>query len=65
MNQLNLSETFLNQDKISLSTQENSLVGADLAKSATDLAQAQIANQATLSATGRILSLPTLLDFLK
>lgn len=65
LNQINLSDSFLSQDKISLSTQENSLVGADPAKAASDLAQAQIANQATLSATGRILSLPTLLDFIK
>jgi Bacterial flagellin C-terminal helical region len=44
---------------------ENALVGADPATAATDLAQAQIANQATISATSRLLSLPTLLDFLK
>ncbi|HTT34029.1 MAG TPA: flagellar hook-associated protein FlgL [Methylomirabilota bacterium] len=65
MNQVNLAESFLNQDKISLSSQENTLAGADLAETATNLAQAQLANQATLSATGRILSLPTLLDFIK
>jgi len=65
LNQINLSENFLNQDKLNLSTQENSLVGADLASVASNLAQAQTANQATLSATGRYLSLPTLLDFLK
>jgi flagellar hook-associated protein 3 FlgL len=65
LNQVNLSENFLNQDKVNLSTQENALVGVDPAKAASDLVQAQTANQATLSATGRILSLPTLLDFLK
>jgi flagellar hook-associated protein 3 FlgL len=65
LNQVNFSENFLNQDKVNLSTQENALVGADPAKAASDLVQAQTANQATLSATGRILSLPTLLDFLK
>lgn len=48
-----------------MSQQENSLVGADLATVATNSAQAQVANQATLSATARVLGLPTLLDFLK
>jgi flagellin-like hook-associated protein FlgL len=65
LNQINLSEGFLNQDKINLSTQENSLIGVDPAKAASDLIQAQVANQSVLSATGRILSLPNLLSFLK
>jgi flagellar hook-associated protein 3 FlgL len=65
LNQINLSENFLNQDKLNLSAQENALVGADLATVASNFAQAQTANQATLNATGRILSLPTLLDFLR
>jgi flagellin-like hook-associated protein FlgL len=50
---------------INLSSQENARVGVDPAKAATDLAQAQVADQATINATGRILSLPTLLDFLQ
>jgi flagellar hook-associated protein 3 FlgL len=65
LNQLNLSENFLNQDTINLSSQENTLVGVDPSKAATDLSQAQVADQATINATGRILSLPTLLDFLQ
>ncbi len=65
LNQINLSEDFLNQDKVNLSTQENNLVGVDPAKAASDLVQAQVANQSVISATGRALSLPTLLDFLK
>jgi flagellar hook-associated protein 3 FlgL len=65
LNQLNLGENFLNQDTINLSSQENILVGVDPAKAATDLFQAQVADQATINATGRILSLPTLLDFLQ
>ncbi|HXH66329.1 MAG TPA: flagellin [Candidatus Limnocylindrales bacterium] len=65
LNQVSLSESFLNQDKLNLSQQENSLVGADLATAASNLAQAQVANQATLNATARVLGLPTLLDFLK
>jgi len=65
LNQINRSENFLSQDKINLSTQENALVGVDPAKAASDLVQAQIANQSVLSATARTLNLPTLLDFLK
>jgi flagellin-like hook-associated protein FlgL len=40
-------------------------VGVDPAKAASDLVQAQLANQSILSASGRVLSLPTLLSFLK
>jgi flagellar hook-associated protein 3 FlgL len=65
LNQISQSESFLNQDKLNLSQQENGLVGADLATVASNFAQAQVANQATLNATARVLGLPTLLDFLK
>ena len=64
LNQINLSETFLNQDKVNLSSQENSLIGADPAKAASDLSQAQTAYQAELAATARVLNLPNLLNFL-
>ena len=64
LNQMNLSDNFLNQDKINLSTQQNALVGANPATAASDLAQAEVANQSLLSATGRILAEPTLLDFI-
>jgi flagellar hook-associated protein 3 FlgL len=65
LNQIDLTQNFLNQDKINLSSQENTLVGANPAKAATDFSQAQLANQSTISAAGRVLSLPTLLDFIK
>jgi flagellar hook-associated protein 3 FlgL len=64
LNQISSSEDFLNQDTLNLSTQENSLVGADLATAASNLAQAQTADQATLNASSRILSLPNLLTYL-
>ena len=51
--------------QLNLSQQENNLVGANLASVASNFAQAQIANQATLNATAKVLGLPTLLDFLK
>jgi len=65
LNQVSQTETFLNQDQINLSSQENSLIGVDPATAATNLDQATIANQAVLDAAGRILSLPNLLSFLK
>jgi len=64
LNQINSTEDFLNQDTVNLSTQENSLIGANLADAATNLAQAQTDEQATLNAAGRILSLPNLLTYL-
>jgi flagellar hook-associated protein 3 FlgL len=65
LNQINLSQNFLNQDKLNLSSQENTLVGADLAAAASNFAQSQTAYQAALQTTSRTLSLPTILDFLK
>jgi flagellar hook-associated protein 3 FlgL len=65
LNQINSTENFLNQDTINLSSQANALIGVNPATAATNLSQAQVANQAVISATGRILSLPTLLDFLQ
>jgi flagellar hook-associated protein 3 FlgL len=65
LNQITTSENFLSQDKVDLSSQENDLVGVDPATAASDLAQAQIAYQSQLAATGRVLSLPSLLSFLK
>ena len=65
LNQITTSENFLSQDKVNLSSQENDLVGVDPATAASDLAQAQIAYQSQLAATGRVLSLPSLLSFLK
>ena len=65
LNQINLSEAFLNQDKVNLSSQENALIGADPATAASDLSQAQTAYQAELAATARVLNLPSLLNFLQ
>ncbi len=64
LNQINLSESFLNQDQLNLSEQENTLEGADLSVVASNFSQAQLADQATLSATSRVLTQKTLLDYL-
>jgi flagellar hook-associated protein 3 FlgL len=63
-NQLNSTQTFLNQEKVNLTSQATNLVGADMSQVATDLTQAQTAYSATLAAAAKIL--PTsLLDYLK
>jgi len=64
LNQINLSESFLNQDQLNLSQQENTLEGADLSVVASNFSQAQLADQATLSATSQVLTQKTLLDYL-
>jgi len=64
VNQLNSTQTFLQQEKVSLSSQATNLIGADITKSASDLTRAQTAYNATLAAAAKIL--PTsLLDYLK
>ena len=65
LQQLDSATLFLNQEKVELSTQENTLVAADLAKVATNLAQAQANSSAVLTATGKILNRNTLFDYLK
>jgi flagellar hook-associated protein 3 FlgL len=63
-NQLNSTQSFLNQEKVNLSSQETSLIGVDTAKAATDLTQATTAHDAALAAAAKML--PTsLLDYLK
>jgi flagellar hook-associated protein 3 FlgL len=65
LSQVQSKENFLSQDKINLSQQQSTLVGADLAQALTDLSQAQVTQQAALTATARVLNLPTLLNFIK
>jgi len=65
LSQLQSTETFLNQDTVNLTTQQNTLIGADLTQAISTLSQAQTAEQASVSATAQILNLPTLLSYLK
>ncbi|HTW23279.1 MAG TPA: flagellar hook-associated protein FlgL [Candidatus Baltobacteraceae bacterium] len=62
--ELNTATTFLNQEQVDLSSQQNSLVGADLGAVASDYSQAEVQQQALLTASGKILSEPTLFDYL-
>jgi len=64
VNQLTANQTFLQQEKVNLQSQENSLVGVDMATAATDLAQAQTAHNAALAAIAKVVPV-SLLDYLK
>jgi flagellar hook-associated protein 3 FlgL len=55
VNQLNTQETFLSQEKVTLTSQQNSLVGVDTATAAENLAQAETENSAILSAAAQVL----------
>ena len=64
LNQLQSQQNFLNSEKVDLGVAENSIAGADPARTATTLAQAQIAISAELAAMSRI-SQSSLFDYLK
>lgn len=61
--QLSAQETYLNQETVSLSSQQTSLVGVDMAKAATLLSQAETANSAAEAAAAKVLP-TTLLNYL-
>jgi flagellar hook-associated protein 3 FlgL len=64
ISQLNANQSSLQQEQVNLQTQENTLVGADLATAATNLSQAQTAQSATLAALAQIIP-QSLLNYLK
>jgi flagellar hook-associated protein 3 FlgL len=61
--QLNAQETVLQQDTVTLSTQENNLIGVNEATAATELSQAETDNSAAMEAAAKVLP-NTLLDYL-
>jgi flagellar hook-associated protein 3 FlgL len=63
INQLNAQESYLAQDKVTLSTQATSLVGIDSATAAEDLSAAEQSNSAVLAASSKVLQ-NTLLNYL-
>ncbi len=65
INQLEAQETYLAQDKVTITSRQTSLVGIDTATAATNLSQAETANSAILAAAGKVLQGNTLLDYLK
>jgi len=64
VSQLNANQSFLQQEQVSLQTQDTSLVGADMATAATDLSRSQTAQNATLAALAQIIP-QSLLNYLK
>lgn len=62
--QIDAQESYLSQETISLSSQQQSLTGIDMATAVSNMTQAQIAHSAVLAAAAKVL--PTsLLDYLK
>lgn len=61
--QLSAQETYLQQETVSLSTQQTNLVGVDMATAATTLSEAETANSAALAAAAKVLP-TTLLNYL-
>jgi flagellar hook-associated protein 3 FlgL len=53
--QLNTQDTYLQQETVTLASQQNSLVGVDLAKAATTLSQAETDNNAALAAAAKVI----------
>ena len=64
INQLTSNQSFLQQEKVNLQSQENSVDAVDMAKAATDLAQTQVTQSAAMAALARVIPV-TLMDFLK
>lgn len=64
LNQLQAQQNFLQSEKVDLAAAQNSIAGADLAKTATTLSQAQLAVNAELAAMSKI-SQTSLFDYLK
>jgi flagellar hook-associated protein 3 FlgL len=61
--QLNAQQTGLQQETVTLTSQQNSLVGVDMATAATELAQAETANSAALAAAAKVLPM-SLINYL-
>jgi flagellar hook-associated protein 3 FlgL len=61
--QLNTQDTYLQQETVTLASQQNSLIGVDLATAATTLSQAETDNSAALAAAAKVLP-NTLLSYL-
>ena len=61
--QLTNQDSFLNQETLTLTTQQNALVGVNLATAATSLSQAELDNNAVLAAAAKVLP-DTLLNYL-
>lgn len=64
INQLNSQETYLSQEKVTLSSRVDSLIGIDAATAAENLTQAEASNSAVLAAAAKVIQ-NNLLNYLK
>jgi flagellar hook-associated protein 3 len=64
ISQLNSQESYLSQEKVTLTTQQTALVGISTAEAATNFSQAQLNNSTVLAAAAKVMP-QTLLDYLK
>lgn len=64
LTQMTSESTYLQSETVTLQTQQNNLVGADLATVITDLTQTQVSVQATMQATAKILPM-SLMNYLQ
>ncbi|MDR3764968.1 MAG: flagellar hook-associated protein FlgL [Acidobacteriota bacterium] len=64
LNELTNNDTFLSQEKVNLTTYENSLVAADTATAATDMTQASTTLNATIAAAAKVTQV-SLMDYIK
>jgi flagellin-like hook-associated protein FlgL len=64
ISQLNSQESYLSQETVTLTTNQTALVGVNMANAATNLAQAETDNEATLAAAAKVMP-ETLLSYLQ
>jgi len=64
ISQLNSQDSYLGQEKITLTTEQTALVGINMADAATNLSQAQLDNSTVLAAAAKIMP-ETLLQYLQ
>jgi len=65
LNEMQSTASFLTNEQVQLSTQETNIDGANIPQVVTQFSQAEIGYSSLLSAEGKILNLPNLLDYLQ
>ncbi len=65
VNELTNNETYLAQEKVNITTYQNTLVSADTATAATDVTQAETSLNATIAAAAQINQQANLLDYIR
>ncbi len=65
VNELTNNESFLSQEKLNITTYQNTLVSADVATAATDATASETALNATVAAASQVYQQVNLLDYLK